>query len=256
MPKIIVFNMGIDNEISFVMARHLKQLREEKGLSHEKLSKALFDQYGIKISSDSLINYEVADARHTKAFKNQGMRVEYLRVFADFYGVSTDYILGISAVKNQSMDIKMIVDSTGLSEENVMALYLTQTLSSLYLAQEKPDGEIQPLEAEIKKLLHLDKYPIAGLSLAAICFNFKSLINDTIKAATTDQGILFDYGNLRSTAPTIDNFDGSFDPEFQKQLAERGLTSLPAPLYVRFMSDELAKKLDRYFIKKYGRGYY
>lgn len=108
--------MGFDIEKSFIMAERLKQLREEKGLSHEKLSKALFDQYGVKISSDSLINYEVADAGHTKAYKNQGMRVEYLRCLADFYGVSADYILGQI---NDPCRAPSAIDELGFSEKAV-----------------------------------------------------------------------------------------------------------------------------------------
>lgn len=115
--------MGFDIEKSFIMAERLKQLREGKGLSHEKLSKALSDQYGVKISSDSLINYEVANADHTKAYKNQGMRVEYLRCLADFYGVSSDYILGMSDVKTQDSDIKELVAKTGLSEDTILTLH-------------------------------------------------------------------------------------------------------------------------------------
>lgn len=248
--------MTIDKSISFVTAQRLKELRTQKGLSHESLRKELFEKYGIDISVDSLKNYEVTKDSHVRAYKNEGMRLSYLRCLAAFYGVSSDYILGISDVKNQNMDIKMIVESTGLSEENVMALCLAHTLSTLYLCQDDLDGRIKTLEAEIKKILHLDKYPITDLSLLSICFHFKSLINEIIEASTTDEGILFDYGNLRSTAPSINNFDGFFDQEFQKQLADRGLTSLPAPQYVRFMSAELAKKIDRYFIEKYGHGYY
>lgn len=103
-------------EKSFIMAERLKQLREEKGLSHDKLSKALLDQYGVKISSDSLMNYEVADAGHTKAYKNQGMRVEYLRCLADFYGVSADYILGQI---NDPCRVPSAIDELGFSEESV-----------------------------------------------------------------------------------------------------------------------------------------
>ena len=114
--------MGFDTQKSFIMAERLKQLREEKGLSHEKLSKALSDQYGVKISTDSLINYEVANADHTKAYKNQGMRVEYLRVFANFYNVSTDYLLGITYERTQDLEIRDIVKKTGLSEESVQYL--------------------------------------------------------------------------------------------------------------------------------------
>lgn len=114
-----MFDMGFDNEKSFVMAERLKQLRESKGLSHEKLSKALLDQYGVKISSDSLINYEVADSCHTKAYKNQGMRVEYLRCLADFYDVSTDYLLGITNTKSNDASVQKMVSLTGLSEQSI-----------------------------------------------------------------------------------------------------------------------------------------
>lgn len=76
------------------MAKRLKDLREKEYISHEKLSKYLYKYYDIKISTDSLMNYEVTDENHSKAFKNLGMRAEYLRYLADYFGVSTDYILG------------------------------------------------------------------------------------------------------------------------------------------------------------------
>ncbi len=114
--KIIKFNMSIESKKSFIMAERLKRLREEKGLSHDKLSKALFENYGVKISSDSLINYEVTNENHTKAYKNQGMRVEYLRCFADFYGVSADYILGQI---DDPCRISSAIDDLGLTEDVV-----------------------------------------------------------------------------------------------------------------------------------------
>lgn len=111
--------MVFDSEKSFIMAERLKNLREEQGLSHEKLSKALFESYGVKISSDSLINYEVSEANHTKAYKNQGMRVEFLRCLADFYGVSSDYLLG--RTKDSSVR-PSAVDELGISEGTVKHL--------------------------------------------------------------------------------------------------------------------------------------
>lgn len=119
--------MSIDDEKSFVMAERLKQLREEKGLSHDKLSKTLHDQYGIVISSDSLMNYEVADENHSKAFKNQGMRVEYLRGLAACYKVSTDYLLGLTDIKSPSPDIQTAVKITGLSEHAIKQLQSVQS---------------------------------------------------------------------------------------------------------------------------------
>lgn len=118
--------MGFDTGKSFIMAERLKQLREGRGLSYDKLSKALADQYGVKISPDSLINYEVADANHTKAYKNQGMRVEYLRCLANFYQVSADYLIGISDVKSQDSSISTIVKSTGLSESAALSLKIAK----------------------------------------------------------------------------------------------------------------------------------
>ena len=127
MPIIVNVIMKIDIQLSFTMADRLKQLREASGLSHEKLSSTLMATYGIKISSDSLKNYEVSDINHTKAFKNQGMRVEYLRYFADFYDVSTDYLLGLTDIKSPSVDTQAIVSDTGLTEENVERLKYFQS---------------------------------------------------------------------------------------------------------------------------------
>ena len=88
----------MENEKSFVMAKRLKELREGKRLSHVNLAKALKDQYGIEISRDSLMAYEVSDPNNTKAYRNEGMKVEYLRCLAEYYGVSVDYLLGYKTI--------------------------------------------------------------------------------------------------------------------------------------------------------------
>lgn len=108
------------------MAIRLKLLREEKGLSHERLSALLQEKYGVKISKDSLMNYEVSDQYHVKAGKNQGMRVEYLRCLADFYGVSSDYLLGITTVRSSNPGMRQAVEFTGLSEEAIKAIKSSQ----------------------------------------------------------------------------------------------------------------------------------
>lgn len=86
--------MAVNKSNSLIMAQRLKKLRKDSKLSHESLRKAIMEEYEIDISVDSLKNYEVSSEHHAKAYKNEGMRVEYLRVLADFYGVSSDYILG------------------------------------------------------------------------------------------------------------------------------------------------------------------
>lgn len=111
---------------SLITAKRLKELREEKKLSHISLSKALKEQYGIDISRDSLMCYEVSDPHHTKAYKNEGMRVEYLRCFSEFYDVSSDYLLGLTDDRNKKPSA---VDELGLSNKAVDNIRLIRTHS-------------------------------------------------------------------------------------------------------------------------------
>lgn len=109
-------------DFSFSMAARLKQLREEHGLSHQKLSDTLDEMLDISISKDSLIKYEVATEHHSTPFKNLGMRVESLTALASFYNVSTDYILGLTDIRSPSADTQAIIAQTGLTEDNVSLL--------------------------------------------------------------------------------------------------------------------------------------
>lgn len=106
--------------ISFTFGTRLKELRQECGLSHVQLRDQLKDRYGISVSRDSLMAYEVADDTRSKAEKlpNLGMRVEYLYCLADFYGVSLDYLVGNS----DYYDIKhsdLTIETMGLPEKFV-----------------------------------------------------------------------------------------------------------------------------------------
>ena len=132
--------MDKDINKSFVMAERLRELREAQKLSHEKLSKTLSEKYGIKISSDSLMNYEFSKGGHSKTFKNMGMRVEYLYCLADFYGVSTDYILGISDVKSPDPSLQAVVEYTGIPED---ALHAFRKCLTMYTAMKQPNDEIK-----------------------------------------------------------------------------------------------------------------
>lgn len=112
------------NDLSMALAQRLKELRKSKGLTYAGLSEALKTEYGIHISKESLSNYEVSTAiPHSKSGKNEGMNVKYLRCLADFYGVSTDYLLGRSEVQSPDVTIQGVVDYTGLSENAVGKLH-------------------------------------------------------------------------------------------------------------------------------------
>lgn len=125
----------MNQNYSYTLAERLKELRRNRSLSHEKLRRALAEKYDIEISIDSLKNYEVTEEHHSKATKNLGMRVEYLRCLADFYGVSSDYLLGISDTKSSATSFQEMVDSTGLSEHTITALIKLQIEQFLILAE-------------------------------------------------------------------------------------------------------------------------
>lgn len=120
--------MQVHDSFSFITALRLKQLREEKGLSHQKLSEALSEQFDVTVSRDSLMNYEVATPNHSSAYKNLGMRIEYLHALASFYGVSADYLLGFTDVRTPFADTRAIVAKTGLTEKNVRTLEVMQEI--------------------------------------------------------------------------------------------------------------------------------
>lgn len=114
----------MDNGRSFLIANRLKTERNNAKLSHAKLSEAIQEKYGISISVDSLKGYEVDTENKTKTGSNKGMRIEYLYCLADFYGVSTDYLLGISNSRSRNTEIRTISNSTGLSDKAILKLTL------------------------------------------------------------------------------------------------------------------------------------
>ena len=121
-------------EQSFEMARRLKDLREERNLSHDKLKAALLEQFGITISRDSLMSYEIQTEPHSKIkngkYPNLNMGVEYLNALAQFYGVSTDYLLGLSDKPTIDPQAAGAAEYTGLSLEAIKKLHLLHIANS------------------------------------------------------------------------------------------------------------------------------
>ena len=129
--------MDVNHELSFTMAARLKQLREEAGLSHQKLS----EQLATTISRDSLINYEVISEHHSSSFKNLGMSVKNLYALAAFYGVSTDYILGLTDTRSPSADVQTACQITGLNESSIFSLRRYMDVDDGYLSLHEKYGK-------------------------------------------------------------------------------------------------------------------
>ena len=96
-------------------AERLKALRTERGISHERMSDAIEKQYGVNMSKQTLINYENAEEFRTKAGAAKGMSAERLATLADYFGVSADYLLGISDSPSIRENMRIAQKTLGIS---------------------------------------------------------------------------------------------------------------------------------------------
>ena len=113
----------MDYELSIKIAERLRMLRKGAGLSHSKLCAEIKERYDVLISRASLQNYEVTDRNHKSFGKNLVMNVQYIQCFADYYGVSTDYILGLVDDPTKDQTTKTVSAYTGLSAATVDYLH-------------------------------------------------------------------------------------------------------------------------------------
>lgn len=265
--------MAVNKQQSLTMAARLKDLRVSKGLSHEKLSKALMDKYGIRISSDSLMNYEVSEEYRTRAYANQGMRAEYLRCFADFYGVSSDYLLGISEVKSADATMQATIKFTGLTEESIEILRLAQKTVETY-QHVKGLGSIENMNPDVKRLSDImqqsgfvERYQFPVMpsrdpdipGYTQMCYDYANFLIDfvdiIISAVTTNGEIIDDYMRFCDHTPCkkIETDEDRMGYIIGSCFSSGGV-HITEPEYARFKAGEIAKSIDRYLIKEYVDG--
>lgn len=276
-PIIIGFAM----DMTYIMAQRLKQLREEREISHDRLSKTLSEQFGVKISSDSLINYEVADPNHSKAGKNNGMRVEYLRILAEFYEVSSDYLLGLSDIRSPNLSTISATQATGLSEENMSALVLSNIIKQSYISSSEPgcrplQSYNPPFKIESQYSEFVKKYKILDYFLPTdnetasreymahskdydeLVLNLVSrlpdVIDDFINAVLNDWSIINNHTGINESL--INHNHKPIPPEGVLKNAflegkKYGFTLVFGKEYVEFEIDKIASSISSYLLKKY-----
>ena len=117
----------------------LEDLRKEKKLSFEQLSKQLAER-GVNISHTNLKNYEINDPVHPLYGRTRSMSIEYLVAFADFYDVSVEYLLGLS--NSRKKEYHDISEQLGLCDKAIDELIQCKENSSseegqqLYVSQD------------------------------------------------------------------------------------------------------------------------
>lgn len=211
--------MKISKEQSFIIAKRLKELRESSGLSHEKLSKALKEQCGCSISADSLMNYEAPDEFHTKKYKNLGMKIESLLYLATFYGVSSDYILGLTDIKADNFAVRKIAELTGISEDNVNFL-------------------INPPDYFWND--DVSKYRESMYALVNLLF---SCIKNSEVSEPFQNIYVTCQKELHATEDTIDIF--------VETVKQRGFEVLTGNQYISFRAGEIAENIKKEIVDKY-----
>ena len=189
---------------TLIIAERLKALREEKHLSHAKLSERMKNEFGLEISTTSLMNYEVSDLSHRKARKNLGMRAEYLCAFSKLYGVSTDYILGLSDTKSSNTSVQTITAATGLAECNAKLLSLAHSASSSLDDMQELTRYI--CQDALKDYIFIDKIHIDEKTntfikrrASVIASTLPTFIDTIIELASASNLLLDSYSQIETT---------------------------------------------------------
>lgn len=236
--------MKISKEQSFIIAKRLKELRESSGLSHEKLSKALKEQCGCSISADSLMNYEAPDEFHTKKYKNLGMKIESLLYLATFYGVSSDYILGLTDIKADNFAVRKIAELTGISAVNVGLLIVNNALAKNFSVK------------EVAKLTGINEYIPKDNSVTdddSECAKSLIALADLLLSCCQCHEVAESFQNIYATAKAKHHAnEETFDIDPIVSIARyNGFSVLTGNQFIGYKSREIAEMIRKEITDKY-----
>lgn len=148
--------MNNETNATEIFAKRLKELRLCKDLSLKKLASDL------GVTAQSLSLYETGQ---------RAINIDLLKRIAEYFSVSSDYLLGLSDAATNDADLKAVCDYTGLSEDAVRALNFT--VDSLSQPEALDLGESE----HVTKLLKTLSWLISGRHIYKIIYHLL-LIND------------------------------------------------------------------------------
>lgn len=212
-----------DDNQKIITAQRLKELRNKKNLSHEKLHDEL-KKINIDVSVGSLKAYEVTDIYHSKFHSTKGMSIETLYGLAEFYNVSTDYLLGLTDNPTTKAELRTVCDYTGLSRENIEVITIL-----------KDAGYKHIIESVINDRFFLELINRCG-AIEVLSEKIQEILNGDV------------YKQFQNEYKKLENeFSQNQDPEIIVKMATNILASGES------MCDELREKIDleRYKITKY-----
>lgn len=162
-------------------------------------------------------------------------RVPGAKIIAELarhYGVSTDYLLGLSDVITPDTTAQAVIAYTGLSEDNVLTLHhMKENASNPMLSDAADDGTIN----------------ING------CKPYLDCLNDLLDAIYSKKDtIIRDYIPMQYYAEWNKHYDPLyFSEERELDLQAHGHTSVPISAFIEQKSIKIAREIEKYLIGKY-----
>lgn len=186
----------MEKEQKAVFATRLGLLRNSINMSQEQLASAL------EIDRGTIAKYET---------QSRIPSYEHLTLFAKYFKVSTDYLLGISDIQSNDTDMQAVCAYTGLSEEAVKILInrLSETycfIDDYGIIQEVISSPYKDCAGIISEILSSNEFWNIIFSLKCLQKNTENYSEDLIfKTLTTPPDMIDEETKLK--IETISNAD-------------------------------------------------
>lgn len=191
-------------------ADRLTKLRENTGKKRQEVADEL------EISRASLEYYEKGKRKPD---------IEVLAKIAEYYRVSTDYLLGLSIASTTDKDVQFICDYTGLSEEVIEKLheiklcaiqgYIRKTPINKDLIENNPELVEGAKKAETLRLEIISKFISNGNNP-----NILNIINSLMQYFDDYYADLTVYKSVKEKAKSIEDFKEKNLLELYKEAAD------------------------------------
>lgn len=193
-----------------------EKLRKGKKLSPKDLEAALRKDYDILISESSLKNYEITNPKEERYTKGFGMRIEYLYALADFYGVSTYYLLGNTNIKNPNPQMQAACKYTGISEP---AINIVKNLGKDTDPYYYDTNGFKPPLLKVLNILYENGFIANLVEAIGHC-----LYQITVRDKFGSDRVLSIEEEQRITLPAIGRLSQEIDGEISEALIHYGMT--------------------------------
>lgn len=209
----------MNSEQKAIFAIRLGELRNEKGLSQEELSSA------VQIDRGTIAKYET---------QKRIPSYEHLTSFAVFFGVSTDYLLGLTDNKTTNTELQSVCEYTGLSDTAIQALMLIKG-SDL-------SRDISFLLSDMGQCVNASIYtndPNCGADISLL--QKISLYFNTFNTENNQRLYISKSGKIIDSASTDKEYTSKLS--YQDCIAIRGISI--DEIIDRIMLNDIEKSLDR-----------